>query len=753
MPDDRAPDRPAGGAPAPAPAGDEATALLMESVPEVPFYIPATGPATRPRRTLKHDDTFAVLDSHCDIGASSGGPDGLFHCDTRHLSRLELLLNGAQPLLLGSSVRDDNLALVADLTNPDIYYDGHIVLPKDMLHIVRTVFLWRGVAHVRIGVQNHWDRLVNVNLALIFASDFADLFEVRGARRERRGDLHGTVVDEATVDLVYDGLDALRRSTRLHFHPVPTQLLANSAYYALHLPPGGSCSLFLQAACDAAATPAGTPFISALLASRRERRRATAGAATVSTSHEVLNTVLCRSMADLHMLTTQTPQGPYPYAGIPWYSTTFGRDGIITALEMLWLDPSIALGVLRRLASHQARADDPMADAQPGKILHEMRAGEMAALGEVPFGLYYGSVDATPLFVALAGLYAERTGDDAALTELWPAIEAALAWMDGPGDPDRDGFLEYFRETPDGLANQGWKDSHDAVFHADGRLAEGPIALCEVQGYAYLARRLAAACARRLRMAERAAALEAQAETLARRFEEAFWREDLGTYALALDGAKEPCAVRTSNAGQVLFSGIARCDRAARVARGLLEPDFFSGWGIRTVATTEARYNPMSYHNGSVWPHDNAVIALGLARYGFKSEVDQLFRAQFDAACYMDLCRLPELFCGFRRRAGRGPTLYPVACSPQAWAAAAPFAFLQASLGLEFAPELGEICLRAPRLPPFIDQVVLRNLRLGPASVDLLVRRHDHDVSLQVLRAVGDVEVSVVLPGYRQVVS
>jgi glycogen debranching enzyme len=721
------------------------TIRTMETVTESPFYIPMTGPAARPRRSLKHDDTFIVLDSHGDIGASAGGPDGLFNADTRYLARLELVLDQVQPLLLGSNLRDDNSALTVDLTNPDVYRGGRIVLPKDMLHIVRTIFLWRGTAYQRIGVQNHSDNPASFDLTLLFDNDFADLFEVRGERRPRRGIGSSKLLGPADVVLEYTGLDGKSRSTALQFDPRPTRLAVNAATYHLDLAPQQVRALFVVASCNKPVAPKPMPFFRGLLAHRREMRQTTSGGTSIETSNNIFNEVLCQSMADLNMLMTDTPQGRYPYAGIPWYSTTFGRDGIITALQMLWVDPRVARGVLKRLALYQAKTADPLADAEPGKILHEMRGGEMASLREVPFAQYYGSVDATPLFVLLAGLYVERTGDNATLAELWPSIEAALDWIDGPGDPDRDGFVEYRRASEQGLANQGWKDSYDAIFHADGRLAEGYIGLAEVQGYVFAGKRLAARCAVRMGLPERALQLEAEAQRLAERFEEAFWCDELGTYALALDGDKRPCRVRTSNAGQLLFTGIVRADRARMVAADLMRPHFFTGWGIRTVARGEARYNPMSYHDGSIWPHDNALIALGLARYGLKHSVEQVFGALFDAATYMDLRRLPELFCGFRREKGRGPTLYPVACAPQAWASATPFTLLEAALGLEFDARRGEIRLRNPRLPAFLNEVMLRGLRLGPSSVDLRVRRHGDDVSLEVMGTRGQIQVSIVL--------
>ena len=709
---------------------------------EEPFYIPATASPSRPRYTLKHGDSFAVVDSHGDIGASTGGPDGVFHADTRYLSRFELLLNGLQPLLLGCNIRDDNSVLTVDLTNPDIYFDGNLVLPKDTIHLVRTLFLWQGCAYHRLDIRNHGEAPTKFSVSLAFDNDFADLFEVRGLHRNRRGKAETRLDPTRGAEIIYWGLDGQVRRTTLGFDPPPADLHRNVASYAFELESGERAAVCLTIECNDKLRHAPQKFGRSMIAAARERKSATRGAATVATSHAILNRMFCHSMADLYMLVTETPQGPYPYAGIPWYSTTFGRDGIITAILMLWCDAGIAKGVLKRLAAFQAEKNDPSRDAQPGKILHEMRAGEMAALREVPFGLYYGSVDSTPLFVLLLGLYVERTGDVATLRELWPNLQAALKWIDSYGDADGDGFVEYQSTAEHGLTNQGWKDSHDAICHRDGRLAEGPIALAEVQGYVYAAKMLAARCAGLVGNDILARELEAQAGRLRERFDAAFWSDDIDTYAIALDGMKEPCLVRTSNAGQVLFSGIARPERAAIIAEGLIHPRLFSGWGIRTMASDEVRYNPMSYHNGSIWPHDNALIALGLRNYRCRDGVDRVFSGMLQAASYMEFQRLPELFCGFHRRRSRGPTLYPVACSPQAWAAATPFALLQASLGLEFKPDAKEIILRNPHLPSFISDLTIKGLRLGESSVDLLLHGRADDVGIQVLHNKGDLRVT-----------
>jgi glycogen debranching enzyme len=367
----------------------------------------------------------------------------------------------------------------------------------------------------------------------------------------------------------------------------------------------------------------------------------------------------------------------------------------------------------------------------------------MAELGEVPFRRYYGSVDSTPLFVMLAGAYLERTGDNDLIGRIWPNIEAALGWIDKDGDRDGDGFVEYGRQTAEGLANQGWKDSSDSIFHVDGRLAAGPIALVEIQAYVYGAWQAAAEIGRRLGHLRRAADLEAKAETLRKRFDEVFFDEELGTYVLALDGEKRPCRVRASNAGHALFTGIAYPERAEAVVSTLMKTSSFSGWGVRTLATTEARYNPMSYHNGSVWPHDNALIATGFARYGFRSEAASIFESLFAASTYIDLRRLPELFCGFPRRRRAGPILYPVACAPQAWAAAAPFSLIQCCLGVGFEAGSRKITFDRPAMPAFLDRIVLRRLSLDGGSVSVALHGAGREVTLDVLSSEG-LDVSLI---------
>ncbi len=721
------------------------------------FYILSTSGRIDDRtRVLKHGDMFAVFDRFGDIERFGSSELGLYYQDTRFLSRLALRLENQRPPLLSSTIREDNAVLTVDLMNPDVWRAGEVI-PRGTVHVFRSLVLYAATCHERLRIRNYGHSAVELSFSVGLDADFVDIFEVRGRKRERRGRQLPAEIREGTLLFAYEGLDGRVRRTRIVFDPPPTGLSESEGSFQVRLERGEevtyrwaiSCELHgLPESTDHARVgpPAGLPrsYEDASKEVEAELMAARADEPEIFTSNEQFNHWLNRSLADLHLLQTKTPYGRYPYAGVPWFCTVFGRDGIITALEYLWLDPAIARGVLSYLAATQADVESKEQDAQPGKILHETRGGEMAALGEVPFGRYYGTIDATPMFVLLAGAYYERTGDRAFVESIWPHVERALAWIDRYGDVDGDGFVEYVRRSRRGLVHQGWKDSQDSVFDEDGVLAEGPIALCEVQGYVYAAKAAAARLARGLGRNPFAEALEGQAGTLRRRFEEAFWCEDLATYALALDGLKRPCRVRTSNAGHCLFAGIASEERARRVAATLIDEASFSGWGIRTVATTEARYNPISYHNGSVWPHDNALIAAGFSRYGLKDQTMKLLAGLFDASLFLDLHRLPELFCGFPRRLGEVPTLYPVACVPQAWASGSVFLLLQACLGLEVRGSERKLVFCNPVLPEFLQEVRIRKLRVGEACVDLLLTRHERgDIAVTVVRREGSVEVVV----------
>lgn len=726
-------------------AGSPTPVSAGPGTPIAQFFIPAAASLQERRpRTLKHGETFAVFDHNGDVLSGPGSPEGFFHRDTRYLSHLYLTINGKRPMLLSSTLRDDNATLTCDLTNPDLFDDkGKLALGHDLIHLRRTRFLWNARCHERLTVRNYDDRPQHVRLKLEFGADFADIFEVRGTARARKGQYLPAVVEQGCVLLSYIGLDNRKRSTHLSFDPQPGELGVDGSVYEFHLAPHETRSLFIEIGCDQTEPqkPSHRSFFFALRDARRALRASSSRAASIVTSNEIFNEMVRRSVSDLYMLMTDKPEGPYPYAGIPWFSTVFGRDALITALEMLWLDPQIARGVLGHLAENQATEIDPASDAEPGKILHEVRYGEMAELGEVPFRRYYGSIDSTPLFVMLAGEYLKRTGDLATIVRFLPHIEAALTWIDEHGDRDGDGFVEYGRQTEEGLINQAWKDSHDSVFHADGTLARGPIAIAEVQAYVYGAWQAAAEIFRRLDRPESATSFLARAEGLRRAFDAGFFDEELGTYVLALDGGKRPCRVRSSNAGHALFTGIAYPERAKQVARTLMSASSFCGWGIRTVPSTEVRYNPMSYHNGSIWPHDNALIANGLARYGFRTEAARIFEGLFAASTYIDLRRLPELFCGLSRKRAQGPTFYPVACSPQAWAAAASLSLLQSCLGLDFDPNALQISFDEPQLPTFLDEVVLRHLLIGNDSAELAIRRSGRNVVVDVVDRKGDIRV------------
>jgi glycogen debranching enzyme len=701
-----------------------------------------TDRASAPPRVLKQGDTFGVFDQHGDVIPAEAGEQGLYHAGTRFVSRYDLLVGHRRPLLLSSTISEDNTIFAVNLTNPDLLKDTKVVVPRGALHVFRARLLWDGHCLERIRVSNHARHPIHLPIALHIDADFADVFEVRGTHRPRRGLRLDDHLTRDNVVMLYKGLDQVERRTRVGWSALPDRVESGLIVFALALDPHASTEIEISITCEIGSETRSAPRYDAALAGLKQSVVVREGReSSVVSSSETFNRWMRRSAADLRMMTTDTPSGPYPYAGIPWFSTPFGRDGIITAMEMLWASPESARGVLTFLADTQATTVSDSQDAQPGRILHEMRSGEMAALHEIPFGRYYGSADATPLFVMLAHAYYERTADRAFIDLLWPHILAALDWMATSGDPDRDGFIEYSRQSESGLLQQGWKDSHDSIFHADGALADGPVALCEVQAYAYGAWIGAAALAELLGDDAHVREWQARAVRLRARFDEAYWCDDLGTYALALDGHKRPCRVRTSNPGHCLFAGIARSERASRLADTLMADSMFAGWGVRTVASGEARYNPMSYHNGSIWPHDNALVAAGLARYGFTRPAARITTAMFDLSQSVDFYRLPELLCGFHRRAGEHPTLYPVACAPQAWAAGAVYMLLQACLGLHIRATDRTVSLRRAVLPDNVEWIRLTNLTVADARVDLLLTRHTHDVGITVLDRQGEIEI------------
>ena len=707
------------------------------------YYVRATsGLADARLRILKYGSTIAALNRFGDVEGPSFGQTGIFHQEARHLSRCVLQINGAQPLLLNSIIHDDNSYLSVDMTNPDLKLKSGASLPHETVHFYRSKFILNDTCYDELRVNNYGSDRVHLTLCILFEADFADIFEVRGTKREKRGTRLKDRVRQSLVELSYRGLDEIVRRTVLRFDPPPVALTARQARYELELRPKQEVFLHLSAACEqgptvrvngnAAPATAGEAAY-ARLHQQNSNQGDECRICTASTDYEAW---FQRSRDDLHLLTVGNVEGEYPYAGVPWFNTVFGRDGIITALETLWISPGIAAAVLKFLAASQAEREDAERDAQPGKILHELRRGEMANTREVPFGCYYGSVDSTPLFVILAGAYLHRTADLDLIRGIWPNIEAALHWIDKYGDADGDGFVEYSCQSKSGLVNQGWKDSSDSVFHEDGRAAPPPIALCEVQAYVYAAKWLAARMAHELGKNNRAGELDADAETLRARFESKFWDERLGTYALALDGDKKCCRVRTSNAGQTLFCRIASPERAARVRDLMMAGHMYSGWGVRTVSAEEIRYNPMSYHNGSIWPHDNALIALGFSTYGFQEDAATILSGVQEASSFFELRRLPELYCGFHKRAdSTGPTMYPVACSPQAWSAGASLLLLRAALGMTIHAQEAQIQFRNPRLPNGLDELVIENLRVGDALTDIAVsRKHGTEMKIEPTR-------------------
>jgi len=667
---------------------------------------------------LKHEDCFVVADAYGDI---RGAGDGLFSNDTRILSCFRLFVGPRMPSLLGASLSHDNILFTANLTNLPLPSADGRETPHGVVHIERVRLLWRNRMYERIALANYSARELVIPLRLEYAADFRDMFEVRGTSRVRRGRNHDADLTADGVTFRYEGLDGVERRSAICFSPAPARLSEGEAEFKVTIPPRDRKVIYLEVGNETV-PPSRQRFRSAAARARWAMRSKRRAGGTVFSSGRVFNDWLTRARSDIALLTTDLDTGPYPYAGIPWFSTAFGRDGVISALQMLWLNPELARGVLAFLARHQATETLPFSDSEPGKIMHETRKGEMAMLRELPFGRYYGGVDTTPLYVYLAVAYADRTGDMAFIDEIWPSLCAAAGWMEDVGARNGLGFVTYKRAADSGLFNQGWKDSADSIFHADGRIPAGPIALVEVQGYVYAAYRgLAALAQRRGRQAD-AAHWTALSERVRANVEEHFWMEERGYYAIALDGEGRQCTPRASNAGHLLYVGLPSPERAASVSDQLLGAQLYSGWGIRTLGEDEVPFNPMSYHNGSTWPHDTAICAAGLARFGRRDGVVRLMSGTFESAVHFNM-RLPELFCGFGRVTGEAPVAYPVACLPQAWSAGSVYMLMQACLGLRIDGWKREIHVEDAHLPIGIDHLVVRHLEIGEVTVDVVFER------------------------------
>jgi glycogen debranching enzyme len=602
----------------------------------------------------------------------------------RHVSFWWMSLCDARLKLLSSELDEHSVLLDSNLTNMTFDDQRGEEISEALIYVRREKLISDEVLLEKVEFFNYGETRASLSMIFEFDADFMDIFEVRGVKRERRGKVLPPEVRKGKKQVVfrYEGVDGFSRETWIGFSKKPKELAEDYALYTFDVKPGETWTCTFSAGAREN-NLVEKDFAETLWAEQKKIRGITNEWVNVSTSNERFNSWIDNSKRALSMLVTDTGEGLYPYAGIPWFSTVFGRDGIITAFQTLFYQPSIARGVLSYLAANQAREYDPYTEAAPGKILHEVRHGEMAHSREVPFKRYYGSVDSTPLFLMLAVAYFQRTRDLEFIEQIWPNLRAALEWIDRDGDMDGDGFVEYMRSDESGLIIQGWKDSNNSVFHQNGELAEAPAALCEVQGYVYAAWQGMSHLA--WVMGDNALAdwLTGKAEQLYEHFNETFWVEDLGTYALALDKRKNPCNVKTSNTGHLLFTRIVPEERASRVVRQLLGEEMFSGWGIRTVGKKEALYNPIAYHNGSIWPHDNAICAAGFANYGFYREAEIILISLFQAALHCPHKLLPELFCGFSKMEDRGIVFFPAACLPQAWAAGAGLMALEAALGLE----------------------------------------------------------------------
>ena len=694
--------------------------------------------------TIKEGEYFLYSDVEGNISDRHELGLGFYHRDTRFLSHYRMGISGMDPILLSSSAERAYISHV-DLTNPPLEDHGDGGIPQHTLSIrrIRTI---QHRLYDRIRIKNYNPFPVRLRLELTFGADFADIFEVRGLVREQRGTFEPPRVEGREIVFAYVGLDGQRRTTTISLgaDPVGASIRGDLVSVTIEVRLGGRRTRVVPVIVEPAVEDDRAPpeeFDAVVSALRHSYETWESECTQIRTDNALFNKWVTRGLRDLRALYTPVEGGSLPAAGIPWYVAIFGRDALLTSHQTLLLSPRTARDSLRVLAARQGTEVDDWRDEEPGKILHEIRRGELAASGYLPHTQYYGSVDATPWFLIVLAQYFRWTNDLGFVKELLPAADAALRWIDEYGDLDGDGFVEYRSRSPRGLVNQGWKDAEDSVVHRDGTLATPPIALVEVQAYVYMAKSRMAFVYEALGDRERAVRLREEAATLRKAVNESFWMEDEQFFAMALDADKRQVGTIVSNPGHLLYCDVVDADRAELVTRRLLSPEMFSGWGIRTMSKSAAAYNPMSYHNGTVWPHDNALIASGMKRFKFVETINRIATSLFDAAAFTDYMRLPELFCGFVRRTPSPPVEYPVACSPQAWAAGVPVLLLQAMLGISAVAHENLLRVNQPHLPVWLNRVELRNLRVGDSVLTLQFRRQAGVTSFSLEEKEGDVRV------------
>ena len=697
----------------------------------------------------RKDDNLTLIDGKTFLSTSvtgdivpPGATDvGLFHDDTRFLSYLELRVND-RPCIVLSSNTEKTFVSQIELTAEPMQIRDSFDIPENTIHIRRQQLLEAAVLFDRFRVVNFNREEVSLSVELRFAADFVDVFQVRGTQRRVHGHYYRPIMKNDGFCFAYQGLDGIWRQTRIEMRPAPSLLDEKSARWDISLRPLEHAEFEVTVrplVKESSNHTSPSADFSACLRERRHRfNRWETSSTYFSSNNSILNSALSTAIGDFHALQLSDHGLRVVGAGVPWFATLFGRDAIIAAYQALSLNPQLAIDTLQVLAHHQGTDYSDWKDEEPGKILHEWRQGEMTRCGELPFGPYYGSIDATPLFLILLCETYNWTADAALVRKLLPAARAALNWIDNYGDLDRDGFVEYRRRSPKGLANQAWKDSWDAYMRSDGTIPPAPIASIEVQGYLYDAKYRMASLLRSFGDLETAERLRREAAELAKRLDKAFWMPEHDYFAMALDGDKQQLRCIVSNLGQLLFTRVLTRDRARAVIQRLMKEDMFSGWGWRTLSQDDPTFNPLSYHRGSVWPHDNSLIAHGMALNEFRKPAIQLFTALFQASLNFRNYRLPELFCGVQRREHDEPVHYPVSCSPQAWASGSWFLILASILGIRPSATRKELNIINPELPEWLNHLHISNLRVGNSRVALDFTRDRERTYCNVVSVDGD---------------